>query len=1006
MNIRLVLLGLPFVLLVAVVAGISSLPQAHASGFPSGPGTVCLLDSSAVSSLSAPGPCQSFGPYTFDGPYPSAPQSGPTEIRVGVYVNGSGGLNAFDIILASNSSVLQPVGFDLTGSVLLNPQVIAQCQGLVPVQGSSCNAADTSNTFEVSVAEAPGSGLTAAPTTGLLFTAIYNIIGVSPAGGISVEFLTGCSNSSVPNGACVTIANGSPTPVSETVQTGTLFNNSVCATTCTVPWVAVTTNSTTVTVPMGASSGAGVAIIPLAENVWPGQSTDSISFVAVASAGFSSPTFSSGNSCSPGGTSTPACPVILTVNSASPGTYSITIYGTYVAFDTSGVAQATNTLVGTTVVHVNVEAVAWSINSISSTSSQILYMGTTSPVNLLFTAQSLGGYSGTITYQTNTLTPGVTGISFTYPASFVLGSGQTITQTVVANAAADGTALYHAALITSAPTLLNQSSATLIIHVTGFSLTAATTSLTIAAFSSASDSVTVQSLPASTAGFAGKVTLSKTITGGPLTVTCPASMTLTAGGSASGTCTFSATVGGNYTVVIKGTGGTNNAITNTTTIQVTVTSTPKSISLTASPSSLTSPVNSNPFSRITVVGKGGLTGTMTLSVAASPATGITCTLSNTGIPTPKGNSTLSCNSADTLDFTVVVTASDGSVTNSVALTFTFTDFSVSASPSIVTTLPGVTGSSAITIVPTNGFADNVSLALSVSPNIGLACALAPTTITGGSGNSTLNCAGIGGTYAVTVMGTDHNLAHATTATTRTTAVMVNVADFAISASPSSITVPVGPPAGTTMITVVAVGGFAGTVTFNASTPAGFSTIFAPSTVTIAGTSLLTIGVSPPAVPGTYLVNVTGTSGTLTHTVTIAVTVTAASAVLPPVFTQATWDHRFSLSKYNDVQTWRFGVQNNSTSTTIYFSVTITGTDTSGTLGFTQSTGVFTEQAGKNLSQLSLSQTFSASDLGDTFSFTMVIHWATTATTNPADMPFTSTLAENGIPTSGSFTILP
>ena len=1207
MNSKLVLFGLPIILLMALFAGINSLAQAHASGFPSGPGTVCLLDSSAVSSLSAPGPCQSFGPYTFDGPYPSAPQTGPTEIRVGVYVNGSAGLNAFDIILASNSSILQPIGFDLTGSVLTSPQVIVQCQGIVLVQGSSCAAADTSNTFELSVVAAPGTPLTVAPTTGLLFTAIYNIVGIAPTGGVSLGFQTGCTGTSVASGACVTVANGTATPVSETVQTGTLFDNSACASTCTIPWVAVTTNSTTITVPMGAASSNVVAIIPLPENGSPGLSSDSISFAAVASTGFSNPTFPAGNSCSPGGTTTPSCPVMLAVNTSTPGTYSITVLGTYVAFDISSATQPTNTLVGTTVIHVNIQAVAWSIDSISSSTPQTLYIGTTSPMNLLFTAQSLGGYTGTITYQTNTLSDGGTGISFTYPASFVLGSGQTITQTIAASATADGTALYQAALVTSAPTLVNQSSAVLTIHVTGFSLTAASLSLTFAAFSSASDSITAHSLPASAAGFAGKVTLSKTVTGGPLTVTCPASVTLTAGGSASGNCTFSGTVAGNYTVVVKGTGGTNGAITNTTTILVTVTSTPKSIAIAPNPASLTSPVNTNPFSTVKFTGKGGLTGTIVVSETASPSTGITCTLSNIGIPTPAGNTTLSCTSAIAQIYTVTITGTDGSVTDSLALTFTFTDFSVSASPttitmiagvpaasaitvapingftgtvtltdvvappglscglsatiivlgpattstltcsgaagtytvavtgtsgaiahtttvtyivvpatpalstliinvagapvttvtagsmvydqamlsggfpatgvtgsvsyvfyangvcsapgtpegtvtvgpgnsvgpsnlvtvgpagsysfqatyggdannspvaspceqltatdfvmtsspSMVNTSPGVAGSSTISLIPVNRFTDNVALTVSISPGAGLTCTLAPTTVTGGSGNSTLSCSGVGGTYAVTVTGTDSNLSHTTTVT-------VNVADFTLSASPSAITVPLGPPAGTTMITVSPLGGFAGSVSFTASAPAGFSTIFAPSSITLAGTSLLTIGVSPPAVPGTYLVNVTGTSGTLTHTVTITVTVTAASAVLPPVFTQATWDHRFSLSKYNDVQTWRFGVQNNSTSTTIYFSVTISGTDTSGTLGFTQSTAVFTEPAGKNLSQLSLSQPFSPSELGDTFSFTMVIHWGTTATNNSASLPFTSTLSLSGIPTSGSFTVL-
>jgi len=53
----------------------------------------------------------------------------------------------------------------------------------------------------------------------------------------------------------------------------------------------------------------------------------------------------------------------------------------------------------------------------------------------------------------------------------------------------------------------------------------------------------------------------------------------------------------------------------------------------------------------------------------------------------------------------------------------------------------------------------------------------------------------------------------------------------------------------------------------------------------------------------------------------------------------------------------------------------------------------------------LTQTFDSSQIGDTFTFTAVIHWGTTPTNDPSQLPFTSTLS-NGAPTSGSFTVLP
>jgi len=135
-----------------------------------------------------------------------------------------------------------------------------------------------------------------------------------------------------------------------------------------------------------------------------------------------------------------------------------------------------------------------------------------------------------------------------------------------------------------------------------------------------------------------------------------------------------------------------------------------------------------------------------------------------------------------------------------------------------------------------------------------------------------------------------------------------------------------------------------------------------------------------------------------------VTVTPpGTPVQAPFFTQLTWNHRFSLSRYNGVQTFKYGFKSNST-TTIYASVTITGVDGVGVNGFTLTSQVFTLTPNKNISNQILTQTFDSSQLGDTFTFTAVIHWGTTATTDPSQLPFTSTLT-NGAPTSGSFTVL-
>jgi hypothetical protein len=179
--------------------------------------------------------------------------------------------------------------------------------------------------------------------------------------------------------------------------------------------------------------------------------------------------------------------------------------------------------------------------------------------------------------------------------------------------------------------------------------------------------------------------------------------------------------------------------------------------------------------------------------------------------------------------------------------------------------------------------------------------------------------------------------------------------------------------------------------------------FNPASITSSGTSTLTITVSSTTATGSYTVTVTGTSGSLSHSATVALSVTQATTVQPPFFTQLTWNHRFSLAKYNNVQTFKYGFKSNST-TTIYAAVTVVGVDGVGVNGFTLTSQVFTLTPNKNIANQNLSQTFDSSQIGDTFQFTVVIHWGTTATTDPSQLPFTSTLS-NGAPTSGSFTVL-
>lgn len=198
------------------------------------------------------------------------------------------------------------------------------------------------------------------------------------------------------------------------------------------------------------------------------------------------------------------------------------------------------------------------------------------------------------------------------------------------------------------------------------------------------------------------------------------------------------------------------------------------------------------------------------------------------------------------------------------------DFSISASPTTIGPLnPTVQGTSTITIGPMNGFTGTV--ALSSSPSLGLTAMLSSTSITGGSGTSTLTVsASATGSYNVNVTGTNGMLSHFVT-------VAVNVIgpNFTISANPTTIGPLNAAAQGTSTITVTSSNGFAGTVALTTTPSTGLTAMVSPTPVsvtgTMAGTSTLTVSASSA---GTYNVNVTGTSGSISHTARVTVYVGA------------------------------------------------------------------------------------------------------------------------------------
>ena len=520
--------------------------------------------------------------------------------------------------------------------------------------------------------------------------------------------------------------------------------------------------------------------------------------------------------------------------------------------------------------------------------------------------------------------------------------------------------------------------------LTDFTITASPTTINVNAGSAGTATIAI----AAVNGFSGIVSLSADNTA------CSVSPTsVTGSGSATLTCTFTSAQIPTVTVT-----GTSGSLSHTASIMFNVASTTTggcgtgctvTVSSDATVTNFTSDSTQIGF---TASGQSGTTAfaNATIPKSAVPNISLLQATINGTLVTPTITS-------DSTNYYVYVTFTFHSVFV-IHVVFVPQDFTIASAPTTLTVNAGTPGISIITVAPVDGFTGTVMLTASFSPASGLVCSVSPTVVTGGSGNSTLTCSGTAGIYTVTVTGTSGTISHTAT-------IAVDIIDFTLTASPASITMVQG-SSGTSYVTIASEGGSAGMVTLTVNSPTGLTAGLNPSLISMSGTSALTIGsLFPTTVPGTYFLNVTGTSGSLTHSVLISVTITSATAKVPPPFlTQSTWDHRFSLSKYSNVQTFKFGVKSNSTDTTIYFSVTITGVDGNGASGFTLTSQVSTLAPNKNLAGLTMSQTFSPSQVGETFTFQVTLHWGTTATSEPSQLPYAS-VATNGALTSGSFTVL-
>jgi hypothetical protein len=316
------------------------------------------------------------------------------------------------------------------------------------------------------------------------------------------------------------------------------------------------------------------------------------------------------------------------------------------------------------------------------------------------------------------------------------------------------------------------------------------------------------------------------------------------------------------------------------------------------------------------------------------------------------------------------------------------DFTISASPSSQTVVQGSSTAYTVTVTAVNGFTGTVNLSAS-GFGAGASGAFNPTSVAG-SGTSTLNVTTTAnaatGSFPISIVATSGSLSHGTSVT-----LVVNPPpDFTISASPASQTVTQGNST-TYTVTITGQNGFIGTVTLGATGfGAGASGSFSPASVAGSGTSTLTATTTSTAATGSFTINLTGTSGNLSHsaTVTLVVNTPPATVIVNGGF-----------------ETGNF-----------------TGWTTSGatSISTTAHTGTYSAQVGSSSpfnGDSSISQTFSApSGTGHTLSFwyrvvctdTVTYDWATATlkdnTTNTTTTVLAKTCTNNGTWVQKSVTV--
>ena len=539
-----------------------------------------------------------------------------------------------------------------------------------------------------------------------------------------------------------------------------------------------------------------------------------------------------------------------------------------------------------------------------ATSPSSLNLVAGSQASVVITVTSVNGFSNPVQLSFSVLPVGVTVNINSNPVTPPAGGTVTTTASFTVDSSAPGNIYYLTLVGTSGSTIRTYVFSLQVTPRTipqDFGITVSPPVLNIAPGGHGTSTVTVFSFNGFSSGVslitsAGPSGVSLSFSQNP--VFPPSGASSPYGTSATSILSISVPSGvavGLYPIAVTGTSGPLGASQSVTvhstqfTLQVL---SPQDFTIAIAPSSLSVQPGTSSTATVTVSSFAGFSSAVELTANGPP--GVSLNLSPNPITELSGGAatataTISVSSsASSGTYPMVITGVSGGLTHSTTITIIVSqtaspDFSITSSVAPIGINQGASSGGTVYVSSINHFTSPITLSASwfgISPQ-GLSFTI-PGSATPPDDGSTPAAVTFSasttaqvGTYTLNVVGTSGSLSHAVDVLVQ---VLVSGGDFSVSISPTTINVIQGSQT-TSTLTLQASGTFSSPVTLTTTTVSGLSLSFnaSPIPVPLAGTAAaqLVVSVAGSTPTGTYTIPIIATSGSLSHSASLSVTVIRA-----------------------------------------------------------------------------------------------------------------------------------